>query len=158
LELGDQRLPAERVVPGAVQEAEESDLLRLSFARVGKSIDVVVVGAGQAGLARELRAAARRGRARGARVRQDRADVARALAELLPRYAQLERAPARVRLSRDRLGFPIHEDGTSSVVGGLHFVGVHFLRKRKSSLLIGVGEDAAIVARRVATMRGSAGG
>ena len=33
---------------------------------------------------------------------------------------------------------------------GLYFVGVHFLRKRKSSLLIGVGEDAAIVAGRIA--------
>jgi putative flavoprotein involved in K+ transport len=32
----------------------------------------------------------------------------------------------------DKLGFPIQEDGTSSVVDGLHFVGVHFLRKRKS--------------------------
>jgi hypothetical protein len=27
---------------------------------------------------------------------------------------------------------------------------VHFLRKRKSSLLIGVGEDASIVARKIA--------
>jgi putative flavoprotein involved in K+ transport len=50
----------------------------------------------------------------------------------------------------DELGFPIHEDGSSTVVPGLHFVGVHFLRKRKSALLIGVGEDAAIVARRIA--------
>jgi putative flavoprotein involved in K+ transport len=50
----------------------------------------------------------------------------------------------------DELGFPIHEDGASTVVPGLHFVGVHFLRKRKSSLLIGVGEDAAIVARGIA--------
>jgi hypothetical protein len=31
----------------------------------------------------------------------------------------------------------------------LFFVGVHFLRKRKSSLLIGVGEDAAVVSRHV---------
>ncbi|HWX96924.1 MAG TPA: NAD(P)/FAD-dependent oxidoreductase [Solirubrobacteraceae bacterium] len=54
----------------------------------------------------------------------------------------------------DELGFPIHEDGTSSVVDGLHFAGVHFLRKRKSSLLIGVGEDAAMVASRVAGSRG----
>ena len=45
----------------------------------------------------------------------------------------------------DELGFPIHDEGASTVVPGLHFVGVHFLRKRKSSLLIGVGEDAAIV-------------
>jgi len=50
----------------------------------------------------------------------------------------------------DELGFPIHEDGESTTVPGLYFVGVHFLRKRKSSLLIGVGEDAAIVARRIA--------
>jgi putative flavoprotein involved in K+ transport len=33
---------------------------------------------------------------------------------------------------------------------GLWFAGVHFLRKRKSSLLYGVGEDAAIVARGIA--------
>jgi putative flavoprotein involved in K+ transport len=51
----------------------------------------------------------------------------------------------------DELGFPIHDEGSSTVVPGLHFVGVHFLRKRKSSLLIGVGEDAAIVARRIAS-------
>jgi putative flavoprotein involved in K+ transport len=50
----------------------------------------------------------------------------------------------------DELGFPLHRDGASTVVPGLHFVGVHFLRKRKSSLLIGVGEDAAIVARQIA--------
>ena len=49
----------------------------------------------------------------------------------------------------DDLGFPIHHDGASTVVDGLYFVGVHFLRKRKSSLLIGVGEDAAIVARAI---------
>ena len=50
----------------------------------------------------------------------------------------------------DTLGFPLHHDGESSVVPGLYFLGTHFLRKRKSSLLIGVGEDAAIVARRIA--------
>lgn len=50
----------------------------------------------------------------------------------------------------DALGFPLHEDGESTAVPGLFFVGVHFLRTRKSSLLVGVGEDAAIVARRVA--------
>ena len=49
----------------------------------------------------------------------------------------------------DELGFPIHEEGASIAVPGLYFVGVHFLRKRKSSALIGVGEDAAIVARRI---------
>ena len=50
----------------------------------------------------------------------------------------------------DALGFPLHRDGESTVVPSLYFLGTHFLRKRKSSLLIGVGEDAAIVARRIA--------
>jgi putative flavoprotein involved in K+ transport len=50
----------------------------------------------------------------------------------------------------DELGFPVHEDGASRVAPGLYFVGVHFLRKRKSSLLVGVGEDAEIVAKRIA--------
>jgi hypothetical protein len=36
------------------------------------------------------------------------------------------------------------------VVDGLHFVGLHFLRKRKSALLYGVGEDAGIVADTIA--------
>jgi putative flavoprotein involved in K+ transport len=47
----------------------------------------------------------------------------------------------------DGLGFPVHRDGQSTAVPGLWFVGVHFLRKRKSSLLMGVHEDAAIVAQ-----------
>ena len=50
----------------------------------------------------------------------------------------------------DEFGFPIQRDGASTLVAGLYFIGVHFLRKRKSSLLIGVGEDAAIVARQIA--------
>ena len=50
----------------------------------------------------------------------------------------------------DELGFPLHVEGASTAADGLYFVGVHFLRKRKSSLLCGVGEDAAIVARQVA--------
>jgi putative flavoprotein involved in K+ transport len=49
----------------------------------------------------------------------------------------------------DTWGFPLTQDGASTVVPGLYFVGVHFLRKRKSSLLIGVGEDAAIVVRQI---------
>jgi putative flavoprotein involved in K+ transport len=63
-----------------------------------------------------------------------------------PDYASWIRCPE----AFDALGFPVHRDGASTVVPGLHFVGVHFLRKRKSSLLIGVGEDAAIVARGIA--------
>jgi putative flavoprotein involved in K+ transport len=57
----------------------------------------------------------------------------------------------------DRWGFPIHHEGASTVVRGLYFVGVHFLRKRKSSLLIGVGEDAAIVANQIAADRAGDG-
>jgi putative flavoprotein involved in K+ transport len=49
----------------------------------------------------------------------------------------------------DEYGFPIQDDGASTVVDGLYFIGVHFMRKRKSSLLSGVGEDAGIVARRI---------
>jgi putative flavoprotein involved in K+ transport len=50
----------------------------------------------------------------------------------------------------DELGFPLHNEGASTVAPGLYFVGVHFLRKRKSSLLFGVGEDAAVVAEQIA--------
>jgi putative flavoprotein involved in K+ transport len=53
----------------------------------------------------------------------------------------------------DEMGFPIHHEGESTVAPGLHFVGVHFLRTRKSSLLYGVGEDASIVAGRIAASR-----
>jgi putative flavoprotein involved in K+ transport len=45
----------------------------------------------------------------------------------------------------DGLGFPTTRDGASTAVPGLYFIGTHFLRKRKSSLLFGVGEDAAVV-------------
>ncbi len=45
----------------------------------------------------------------------------------------------------DQHGFPRQIDGASTVVPGLFFVGVHFLRNRKSSLLSGVGDDAAVV-------------
>lgn len=54
----------------------------------------------------------------------------------------------------DELGFPLHRDGASTAADGLYFVGVHFLRKRKSALLIGVGEDAKMVARQIATPAG----
>jgi putative flavoprotein involved in K+ transport len=53
----------------------------------------------------------------------------------------------------DGLGFPIHRECASTVVAGLYFVGVHFLRQRKSSLFLGVGEDAAIVASAIAAGR-----
>jgi putative flavoprotein involved in K+ transport len=50
----------------------------------------------------------------------------------------------------DELGFPIQRDGASCAVPGLYFMGTHFLRKRKSSTLFGMGEDAAIVAAAIA--------
>jgi putative flavoprotein involved in K+ transport len=62
-----------------------------------------------------------------------------------PHYGRWIKLPA-----FDELGFPLQNEGVSTVVPGLYFVGVHFLRKRKSSLLLGVGDDAAIVAAHVA--------
>jgi putative flavoprotein involved in K+ transport len=62
-----------------------------------------------------------------------------------PDYGRWVRFPA-----FDAMGFPLTDDGASTVVPGLFFCGVHFLRKRKSSLLFGVGEDAAIVAQSIA--------
>lgn len=53
----------------------------------------------------------------------------------------------------DEMGFPIQSDGASPIVDGLYFVGVHWMRQRKSALLLGVGEDAAIVARAVSERR-----
>jgi putative flavoprotein involved in K+ transport len=49
-------------------------------------------------------------------------------------------------------GFPIHDECASTVAPGLYFIGCHFLRKRKSALLLGVGEDAAVVAAGVAAL------
>ena len=49
----------------------------------------------------------------------------------------------------DERGFPIVDDALATAVPGLYFCGVHFLRKRRSSLLFGVGEDAAIIARTI---------
>jgi cation diffusion facilitator CzcD-associated flavoprotein CzcO len=50
----------------------------------------------------------------------------------------------------DDLGFPLQKDGASVILPGLCFAGVHFLRTRKSALLLGVGEDAGIIARHIA--------
>jgi putative flavoprotein involved in K+ transport len=66
-----------------------------------------------------------------------------------PDYSHWVRFPAVV----DAMGFPLTLDGASTVVPGLFFCGVHFLRKRKSSTLFGVGEDAAIVAQSIARNR-----
>jgi putative flavoprotein involved in K+ transport len=50
----------------------------------------------------------------------------------------------------DADGFPLQVDGTSTVIDGLYFVGGHFQRTRKSAVIAGVGEDAAIVAATIA--------
>ena len=65
-----------------------------------------------------------------------------------PGYAHWVRFPA-----FDAMGFPLTNNGASTVVPGLFFCGVHFLRKRKSAVLYGVGEDAAIVAHSIARNR-----
>jgi putative flavoprotein involved in K+ transport len=44
----------------------------------------------------------------------------------------------------------VQVDGASSRVPGLDFVGVPWMRARKSPLLLGVGEDAEIVVGRLA--------
>jgi len=68
-----------------------------------------------------------------------------------PDYARWVHVPG----AFDEIGFPIHADGASLASPGLYFVGVHFLRTRKSSLLYGVGEDAALVAQQIAASRAS---
>ena len=49
----------------------------------------------------------------------------------------------------DEQGWPIHERGISPIAG-LAFVGLHWLYRRKSALLIGVGEDAEYIVSRLA--------
>jgi putative flavoprotein involved in K+ transport len=48
----------------------------------------------------------------------------------------------------DDMGFPVQTDGRTSVPG-LYFMGVHWMRKNKSAILHGVGEDAEVVARQI---------
>jgi glycine/D-amino acid oxidase-like deaminating enzyme len=55
----------------------------------------------------------------------------------------------------DELGFPLQRDGESTVVPGLYFMGVHFMRKRQSSILLGMAEDASVVAERIAARLGA---
>ena len=52
----------------------------------------------------------------------------------------------------DAMGFPVQTDGRTSAPG-LYFMGVHWMRKNKSSILYGVGEDAEIVARQIVESR-----
>jgi putative flavoprotein involved in K+ transport len=66
-----------------------------------------------------------------------------------PNYGSWVRLPA----AFDELGFPIQHDGSSTVIPGLHFMGVHFQRKRKSATFLGVAEDAAALASNIAASR-----
>ena len=60
----------------------------------------------------------------------------------------------RVPGALDEHGVPASRTtASSSAADGLYFVGVHFLRKRKSSIFYGVGEDASIVAGHIASSR-----
>lgn len=52
----------------------------------------------------------------------------------------------------DEMGFPLQVDGRTSVPG-LYFMGVHWMRKNKSAVLYGVGEDAEVVARHIVESR-----
>ena len=52
----------------------------------------------------------------------------------------------------DEMGFPIQVDGRAHAPG-LYFVGVHWLRKLKSAILYGTGEDAQVVAEHIAGER-----
>ncbi|MFJ9871205.1 flavin-containing monooxygenase [Streptomyces sp. NPDC101165] len=51
----------------------------------------------------------------------------------------------------DAMGFPIQTNGSSTVVPGLHFMGVHWQRNRQSATFLGVAEDASVLAERLAT-------
>jgi putative flavoprotein involved in K+ transport len=62
-----------------------------------------------------------------------------------PDYASWVRFPQ----AFDDEGFPIQQDGSSTTVPGLHFMGVHFQRKRKSATFLGVGEDATVLAGKI---------
>ncbi len=49
----------------------------------------------------------------------------------------------------DEVGYPVHQRGVTAFPG-LYFLGLPWLYKRKSSLLYGVGEDAAFIASAIA--------
>ena len=68
-----------------------------------------------------------------------------------PDYTRWVRFPS----AFDDLGFPIQTDGSSTVVPGLHFMGVYFQRKRRSATFLGVAEDAVVLAERIVTRKRS---
>jgi len=50
----------------------------------------------------------------------------------------------------DDRGMPIHDEGAAPV-DGIYFVGFPWLRKRKSGIIYGVGEDAGVIVERIAS-------
>lgn len=52
----------------------------------------------------------------------------------------------------DDMGFPVQTNGRTNAPG-LYFMGVHWLRKNKSSILYGVGEDSEVVSRHIVETR-----
>jgi putative flavoprotein involved in K+ transport len=56
----------------------------------------------------------------------------------------------------DQAGYPVHQRGVTAFPG-LYFLGLHWLYKRKSALLYGVGEDAAFIASAIADRGGTTG-
>ena len=50
----------------------------------------------------------------------------------------------------DEIGYPVTSDGAAALVPGLYFCGVHFMRRRRSGFLFGVGDDAETVAEAIA--------
>jgi putative flavoprotein involved in K+ transport len=62
-----------------------------------------------------------------------------------PDHARWVRLPA-----FDAMGFPLTDNGSSTVVQGLFLCGAHFMRRRKSSVQFGVSADAAVIAQSIA--------
>ena len=50
----------------------------------------------------------------------------------------------------DEIGYPVTSDGAAAFGPGLYFCGVHFMRRRRSGFLFGVGDDAETVAEAIA--------
>src|SRR5436853_1505663 len=68
-----------------------------------------------------------------------------------PDYPRWVRFPS----AFDDVGFPIQTDGSSTVIQGVHFMGVHFQRKRRSATFLGVAEDAVVLAERIVAQQRS---
>jgi putative flavoprotein involved in K+ transport len=50
----------------------------------------------------------------------------------------------------DDIGYPVTSGGAVTAVPGLYFCGVHFMTRRRSGFLYGVGDDAEVVAESIA--------